>query len=1747
MRRLLQRKLCRRKTLLFTLFLLSLIIGTTPASAAEVTDVLTNAGLINSTQFNPYVTFSGKRFSSNAVYAGKIGGNYSSIQLNANNINNIVTTASGGTLKKIKVFWNSNTTKNSLQVYAQNSAYDASTTVSGTALGTLAYTAATTDSDGKKYTEYNFPEGSTYTYVAIAGLGGATYSDSIEITWDDGTTSEPQDFDSAHDQFADLTWNDTSSAYDLTMTYGDTFTLTPKSSTPPTITYAYADGAATDVVSIEGNKLTALKAGTTTIVGSWPADDNWNADTRTINVTVNHAPVCGDIKFSPAAGEVARGTEVTLSCENATEITYTVTPTGGTTSEPTTVTANTAKVTINEACSISATAKNKEGVETTPFTAEYTITAAPLCSDITFSPADGSVVDAGSTVTISCENAAKITYTVITDGVAAEPEVVTGASAPVTINAACTITAKAENADGVATEEFSASYTLPVMKDYTLFTDYETDDSVPDGDYIFVGANASGSTFYMGDQNGNFRNAESITVTDDVISVKEIYEIRVQKEDGSNYSLITKDGKYLYATAVKNINETEDSNAGKGKWTVTVASSKVKFTWDSTYGSLQMNKSAGSERFTTYTSSQSTISLYAPKSDALGNIMFSPASGSTVDEGTEITISAQNATSLAYSIKTGDVWSESVIITGNSVNVPVTEDCTISVIAKKDETLEQKSAEATYTVVHPVTYELVEEYNGDDIPDGDYIFASSKDDGSSFAIMGNKIDKYRDAIPVTPTGNKFDAYSRYTIKVQKEGNGNYSLITSEGKYLYSNANQDLYEGDNTYAGKWIPDVTGSTVLFTYDDADVDAVIKYNISTTPTRFKAYKASSTNGMRPISLYTVETTKCGTVIFNPAPDSELPVNSKVTIRCKNATQISYSITKDGVYQPTVVVPGNTAEVTITEDCTIQAQGTNAEGDSEIAYANYTVQKPYTRYTDFYAETGDPYIPTGDYIFVGNVSSGGLAGSYYMGQGMQGSTGNYREAIKVDPLVDGRIPVDKKYAITITQEQNGKYSLMTAEGKYLYPEATTSGEGESATTTYSIKESDTVDGNNLWDPHFDANGRIYFWWNGSEANGEFKFNPQQPRFKNYAASATSTMVSFDLYCAEVPLCRNLTFDPASESTVVRGSAVTISCINAAKIMYEVTLDGGKSNGQITVAGNTASVIVDEPCTIAAYAVNAEEDSTGDVYEATYTVIDPYVQFTEYEAYGTIPNGKYIFVGQNGSTGALSYMAEQATATDNSSVYRKAVSVTPFEDGRIGVSESFAIDIKKEDNDKYSLMTADGKYLYASTTTTGEDESATTIYSILDGEAADGQGQWTANVAENKVEFVWSNSDMGTLRFNSSNSRFKTYDGTTGTKFYLYAPTPKPSQVVCKDATITNDEINISVNKTITFHSEGAGKMACEILEDDEEGNPVETFDIVDGDTYVFTTSPKVTYQIVTIIPYDQYGTAHTPSELAVWINTFDLPKISYNFVDGEDKATFYAENGEITEIRPYCIDGTLEAAGTYPDNVIPFSLAQPRFKVTAKNEIGDAVEESFSFIQELCDRKGLEGGAYSVVINYKDANSAEVASFPIAETALGSLNWTMDGYLVNESDDILETYPFLIKESYITLHIAPYNSDGPTILNVIAAPAEGGEGAPARAAAEGDLIATVGDYKFVQVGGSPFYFNGEGTNFIKGNIEVSPFEYANIRITSIDDVTTAVSDILDEDAEEVFYNLQGVRVVNPDKGIYIRVKGNKTEKILK
>lgn len=1326
MRRLLQRKLCRRKTLLFTLFLLSLIIGTTPASAKEVTDVLTNAGLINSITPD-YTKFHGKSFTSDAVYAGKIAGTNGTIQLNKTKSNNIVTTASGGTLKKIKVFWNSNTSKNSLQVYAQNSPYAVSTELSGTALGTLAYSAAITGSDGKKYTEYTFTEGSTYTYVAIGGGGGATYSDSIEITWEDGTAPDTR-------QDVTLSWSESAVSANL----GETFTA-------PTLTVNPADATSLLVYS----------------------------------------------SSDKSVAEIAKDGTVTIKAVGQTTITATIPD------------------------------ENK-----------------------TYKP-------------------------------------------------------------------ISASYTLTVID--------------PNEVYYLV------------------KSLDDFDVTQECILVA--------------------------------------------------------------YKAKSYQAAMGAQGSGNYRSAVSYSSIDA----SLPEVLLAPA-------GTVPFTLEPVADSSTYYIKVGENTYLSISNSGSNTN------------------------EETQTL-------------------------------SATAI-------------------------------------------------------DLSFNDNRATLK-------------YSGVDGTRALGYNNSTNPKRFASYTATDAT-YNKVYLYQKRsaTPALGDITFDPAPGSEVPINSTVKISCKNATQISYSITKNSASQAPVVVTGSVAEVTITEDCIIEAKCTNDEGDSKIADADYYVQEPFTLYTDFYEETGTPYIPDGDYVLVGSVSSGESAGEYYMAE----QKNDYRVANKIQPLEDGRLPIDNKYQINIKKEDSGNYSLTTADGKYIYAVSSTktSGEGESqtTTTTYSVKEGDETAGLGKWKANI-KNGKVYFSWAEDESYGHFKFNPQSPRFKTYDP-ASNSMVSFSLYSTNIPLCRDLKFDHEDGSTVVRGSTVTISCINAAKIFYSVD---SPSNVKV-VEGNKASVIISDDCLITAYAENAAGDRSGDDITARYTVIDPYVQFTGYGSDGSVPDGKYLFVGQNATTGALSYMAE-SDIDSNGSTYRNAVEVTPFEDGRIGVSDKYAITVKKEEGANYSLITADGKYLYASTFTPtsgeGESQTTTTTYSVIGGDADQGQGQWTANVAENKVEFAWSNPDMGTLRFNSGASRFKTYVGNTGTKFYLYAPTPKPAQVVCTDATITNEEIHIAVKKTITFKSEGAGKMACKVLD-----NSVETFDIVDGYTYTFTAASEPTDQIITIIPYDQYGAAYEPSELVVLVHTHDVPTISYNLLEDENKVKFIATNGEISEIRPYRIDGTLADAVSYANNTADIAFSNPRYKVSAKNTFGDTVEESFNFINVLSEREGVES-PYSAYLVYKNATGTTYerneAVFEL-DKAVDSFTYSMEGVLL-KGNDLKNDYPFLLEDYTISLHVSWLLADSPIFLQ---AKDNTGSEAPARAKALDDIDATVGIYDFVESGGAPLYFNSEGKNAINGSVVFVPFEYAQLKIDNIQDVVTAIGEILDEDdTEEVFYNLQGVRVENPDKGIYIRVKGNKTEKILK
>ena len=153
----------------------------TPGDAETFVDELTLAetGVSGTT----YTEWSDVTVTSVAVYAGQSAGGNDAIQLRSNNENSgIVTTTSGGKVKKVVLTWNSNTASGrTVNVYGSNTAYTDATDLydgekQGTELGTIVNGTST---------ELNI--NGDYAYVGLRSASGALYLDEVAITWETGT------------------------------------------------------------------------------------------------------------------------------------------------------------------------------------------------------------------------------------------------------------------------------------------------------------------------------------------------------------------------------------------------------------------------------------------------------------------------------------------------------------------------------------------------------------------------------------------------------------------------------------------------------------------------------------------------------------------------------------------------------------------------------------------------------------------------------------------------------------------------------------------------------------------------------------------------------------------------------------------------------------------------------------------------------------------------------------------------------------------------------------------------------------------------------------------------------------------------------------------------------------------------------------------------------------------------------------------------------------------------------------------------------------------------------------------------------------------------------------------------------------------------------------------------------------------------------------------------------------------------
>ena len=159
----------------------------TPGTSSTVNDVLTRA--TTGVTGTSYSTWSGKTATSNAVYAGNSAGGNSSIQLRATSPSGIVSTVSGGKVKKVTVDWNSNTSSGrELGVYVSSKAFESSSSLYSLSsddkmLGRITYGTST-----------EFVITGDYAYVGLRSEGNTSYLDNVTITWETGTPDTYSDY-----------------------------------------------------------------------------------------------------------------------------------------------------------------------------------------------------------------------------------------------------------------------------------------------------------------------------------------------------------------------------------------------------------------------------------------------------------------------------------------------------------------------------------------------------------------------------------------------------------------------------------------------------------------------------------------------------------------------------------------------------------------------------------------------------------------------------------------------------------------------------------------------------------------------------------------------------------------------------------------------------------------------------------------------------------------------------------------------------------------------------------------------------------------------------------------------------------------------------------------------------------------------------------------------------------------------------------------------------------------------------------------------------------------------------------------------------------------------------------------------------------------------------------------------------------------------------------------------------------------
>lgn len=548
------------------------------------------------------------------------------------------------------------------------------------------------------------------------------------------------------------------------------------------------------------------------------------------------------------------------------------------------------------------------------------------------------------------------------------------------------------------------------------------------------------------------------------------------------------------------------------------------------------------------------------------------------------------------------------------------------------------------------------------------------------------------------------------------------------------------------------------------------------------------------------------------------------------------------------------------------------------------------------------------------------------------------------------------------------------------------------------------------------------------------------------------------------------------------------------------------------------------------------------------------YTQFTAFQTSGSetiIPSGKYIFVAPNNSSNYY-YM--------NPLDSYNGVSVSPAANGNITANSDCEVYIQRSSENKYILQASNGKYINPGSVeySISTDNSSKTWNFAFNPSGSDAQISNPLNfsckpaITTFRLKFRKNSTDFTQVRWTGSDYPYPT--------IYTVVPTLSATaniggtQTKLANGGVLNALVtNVTSGSKVTFNTDGASTLKYSVNGGAEITPSSASFDVNIASATGSTT--------VVVTATDANGTVYTHT---VTINVGNAPCLGEFFQHKENEDNSYdvtltQSDATGVNLRTYTIDGNSTAADQ-SDGALQVSnvnLSKARYIVTASNNFLSGQVFEYNFINLLNNALGAGTPPYQAFIVFTNNSDRFTEGYPQSiEIPMTPNNdytqWTcdFDNILEKSAQNLFYYIPWIATEFKIELKIVPRDSNTPMILSgkgmsVAEMPGRNREAAAKIPAQDSSA------YSFVVDGGDTLIYkaglSADGSTFkmIAGSAKFEPFVTNSITLSS-SNIETGISDIKPDANEAEYYNLQGIRVDNPQQGIYIRRQGNKTTKVI-